>query len=301
VDKNRQEKVRLWQERLELTFSGPNNIIGENTYLIDEQEKTNSLISNSKFRGYTVLMDSFFDFYLETLNNLNSRQPDKWNELVTVYTTNLVVAFWRLKASYNLFWQGYFFDATSLLRTIFEISMEISALYSKTIKLEDIFYKKHDQSLSEEEIRKSYANQSANTSKKVTDSIIGKDSGLSDETKKTFIIFKDLLHKSIHNSRLAFFSYYREWREGKRSLPILPTFDETHATLYTNYTAPICWMIVRALFLLQVEENEFSEEWQNKYKVMDESFLQVIDNIPNKDWRPAFPELIEKKFTFTIS
>ena len=73
--------VAEWQKRLEDTFS-TDNIIGKRLLTIIDMEKVYGQFVVQKFHGYRVLTDSFFDFYMETLQaasdwlNINGTPPD---------------------------------------------------------------------------------------------------------------------------------------------------------------------------------------------------------------------------------
>lgn len=69
------EELYRWQKRLEDAFAGPNGICGERGVELGKAEGKHLSELLSSTHGYTRLMDAFFDFFLQTLNEAHDHTP----------------------------------------------------------------------------------------------------------------------------------------------------------------------------------------------------------------------------------
>ncbi len=286
---NEIDKVQKWQDKIIETFKGPSNICGEKIFILKKEEDKikNFLLKNLK--GFFFIMDAFFDFSIETLQNLTKIKRLKWPKKAPIITVIQVVTFWRFRASYIAFYNGYYIDATSLLRAIYENVLLIAALRLNLIEIDDVFGKlkiEDSKEFSEKEIENLIRKYNRESESKINSYFFGKGSGLSSFAKKHLKIFKMNLHNSVHKCKVNFFYYYGNWSKRQKNLPIFPEYNEDLASFYTNSCMFIAWIVLRTLPFLQV-----------KYKILDESFREMIEGFPKPLGR-AMEELVEKKFTF---
>jgi hypothetical protein len=81
----RPEEVAAWQARLEDTFKGPSGVIGERLLKLQRIEQTLGAQLTSTFVGYLSLMDSFLDFYMESIQLMAGRRKEQWPELARAF------------------------------------------------------------------------------------------------------------------------------------------------------------------------------------------------------------------------
>ena len=294
------EEVAAWQKRLEETFRGPTGIVGERLLKLEGVEHTLGTHLTSTFVGYLTLMDSFFDFYLESIHLTAARKKESWPEITPFVTATHITAFWRFRASYLIFWKGYFIDGLSLLRSVFENVLQIAALKHGCLKLDQVFGGiKVDEAaeLPPEKVAKILRTNIIACDKAVRDKLIGEKSGLSADTQEDMFVFQEILHGAVHKSKLNLYRLFIPWVRGEKSLPIYPTYDEDAASLYMNPSQAIGWMVVRTLPLLQTEPGEFPAQWQEKWQILDDSFKVMIGAHPKRMAR-SVEEVVGKKFIF---
>jgi hypothetical protein len=67
-----------------------------------------------------------------------------------------------------------------------------------------------------------------------------------------------------------------------------------------NRCCEIAWLITRLFPYLQVEENAFEDEWHEKYKILDDSFLFMEKSLSDIGIlvADAFIFFVDNKFTF---
>lgn len=298
-----EDRVTKWQHRIEETFRGPSGIVGERLLKLKNVESQIFEYMLERFSGYVRLMDAFLDFYIETLQNVATRERSKWTTMISVLSGIHIPTFWRFRASYLIFWDGYFIDAVSLLRAILENVLQISALKHEIITLDEVFGKlksEDSKNLSEEEAYKLIRKNIKKSDTKVYSQLIGKNSGLSANAIKDLETFFRLLHNAVHKSKLNFLWFWGPWSRCERGFPIFPKYNEDTATLYTNSSMFIGWMVTRTFPLLQINPKEFPKNWHSKYQVLDESFKEAVANFP-KRLGHSVEELIAKKFNFNIT
>lgn len=294
------EKVARWQSRIKKTFCGELGVIGEQLLKLKSVENQLAEELIERFSGYVCLMDAFLDFYLETIQNVASRKSSEWAEIKTVITGIHVPTFWRFRASCLIFWDGYFIDALSLLRAIFENILQIVSLESGIISIDEVFGKlkvEESRDLSDKEIHRLIRKYTRNSDRKVRTQIIGEKSGLSSTAVEDLKVFERLLHSSVHKSKLDIVWYYGPWLRGERGFPLYPEYSEDRATLYINFSMLIGWMLSKTFPLLQIKVKEFSDNWYSKYRILDKSFEEAIAGFPKRLGR-SVEELVAKKFNF---
>ncbi len=294
------DEIAAWRKRLEDTFKGPTGIIGERLLQLQGIEHAMGARLTSTFVGYLTLMDSFFDFYMESIESIRARRKEKWPELAPFVTATHITAFWRFRASYLLFWAGYFIDGLSLLRSVFENVLQIAALKHGIIALKDVFGGLRVDEAAElppDKVEKLIRNNIIKSDKTVRDNLLGGKSRLSLETREDMVVLQEILHGAVHKSKLNLYRLFGPWVRGKQGMPIYPTYDKDAASLYMNPSQGIGWMVIRTLPLLQIEPGEFPDPWQGKWQVLDDSFKVMVGAYPKRMGR-SFEEVVATKFTF---
>jgi len=289
--------VAKWLRRIEDTFSGQTGIVGEGMLKLEQREAELFKSLFNTFRGYVHLMDSFFGFYIETFEFIKKRQVRKWPDRVAVITAIHIPTLWRFRASYTVFWKGYFIDAVGLLRGVLENALSIIALNKGVITAKNAFL-----DISEEKIKSGKVDWRETklgrerTDNKIRDALLGNKSSLSDDTKQEFRGIFNLMHNSVHRSRINILRYYVPWARGEKPFPLMPVYDEDLASLYANLSTFFAWILTKTFPFLEIQSNEFAEDWRKRHKILDESFEESVGNLPKKAGR-SWEEFITKTFS----
>jgi len=245
-------------------------------------------------------MDAFFDFYIETHRQIAARRETKWPDNTVVFSLMHLATLWRFRTSYIVFWKGYFVDANSLLRAVLGNVFQISALHSGTITIREMFGDgsiRNANNLSVEQKDKLVQQRISNCDRKVRSWMIGDQSGLSSEAKEDIRMLVEGFHMSVHKAQATLLWSFKRWVVDRHSLSFFPAYDENLATSYANPSVFLGWMVTKTFPLLQIKSSEFPSSWQEKYKVLDESFQEYVADFPKRLGR-SVEELIEKKFDF---
>jgi hypothetical protein len=294
------KQIIEWQQRIEDTFVGKRGIVGgDNLADLLEYEKRMSSYLLKEYNGHVLLMDAFFDFYIETMRRTAMRTETIWPDNKIVFTLTHIATLWRFRVSYFTFWNGYFVDAESLLRAVLENALSIAALHMGIVSFKEMFGDgaiEQGKNRSVDETYKAIRARIMECDRKIQSEMIGSKSGLSLNAQEDFRLFVQGLHMAVHKSQTTFLWGFKKWLT-KQPLSFFPSWDEGLASSYVNNSMFLGWMITKTFPLLQLTCNEFSNGWNKKYKVLDQSFKEAVANFPEHFGRTV-EELIEKKFDF---
>jgi hypothetical protein len=139
---------------------------------------------------------------------------------------------------------------------------------------------------------------------KIVRHIIGKDSGLSDDAQAELLNWNRLFNWEAHRGLFSMFrASHRVVVEKKFDMVLGPTADDLNDAMYMNRCAEIGWMILRLLPFMRRAETPKDEDWDKKWKLLDDSFKMMVDGLGGlgKKIAPAFTEMIGAKFNFDSS
>jgi len=293
------DKVIKRQDRLADTFSAPSQIIEESLLPPFDSDLSYEQTFVEKFRGQDIALNSFQDFYFDTLKlvaNLSQREKSISSTLAFKIAIHMV-SYRRFRASHILFLKGYPFDATSLLGCLFESVLDIAALEHNIVSLEDLYVPFPNKELFILSKRKNIKDHSNTIQSKINSTLIGNNSGLSPKTIEEIEVWRFLLHNTVHKSFLAMSLQRGQWLHGKSCISLLQEIDDKQAAFYMNRSSEIAWMLLRTLPLLQAQPMEFGDGWDHKWKVLDISFREMFQGV-QKNIASAICEFIDKKLNF---
>ncbi len=105
--------------------------------------------------------------------------------------------------------------------------------------------------------------------------IIRNKSGLDLQTQKELGKWEKMFNYEIHGAKLSFFTELGNWAIEGNPLSIGPTPKIQPLGMYMNRICEVGWLVTRLLPYLQPAENAFGKEWQEKWAILDESFLYM--------------------------
>lgn len=301
--------VEAWMEHLTATF-GPAGIVGPRLVPIVKRELAFEAIVNERLRGYRLLTDSFFDFFIETIEIASPRPgvpqtPKNW-AYYSVILMRQVTNFKGLRAAENLYQLGYPFDGFSLLRDLKDQALLLAAIMLRKSTVAALNgYKvipvKNGQPYTRDEYRKVKKAVEREQSR-VLKLMLGSESGMDAEDIELIRRWRDFFHMQVHGSRLTFLGHFDS---STRSIhySLAPLYDESSVALYVNRACEVDWMILRTLPFLQPQPRAFGEKWAGKWQLLDESFRLFEEKLAekNKPLAKSMIKLIERRFPFTPS
>lgn len=299
--------VAEWQSRLESYFMVDGKT-GGSLLKVLKMESDYGRYVIEKFKGQFALIDSFFGFFIETVNAAGKAVKishlEKWPSEYSQYPLVLlhyVTIFKSFRAAENLLKSGYPLDGYALLRDLKDRAILVGALvHGKTSfqKLLGILEDRPLPSITEEEYKR-IKKRRKDEERRIFNEMIRKKSGLPTDVLKELEFWESLFHEEVHGSRLTF-SKGLGWLRGTEPLFLGPVPKDDSIAMYMNRASEIGWLFLRTFPFLQLEPNAFGEEWREKWTVLDDSFrimIQALEKI-GKKIAQVFPILVDTKFKF---
>lgn len=210
-----------------------------------------------------------------------------------------IVLFRSFRACENLLLRGYPFDGYALLRNLKDRTIFLAGIAHNITTLPSILG--FDGSIPITVDNKKKLTKSCKTEEfRVLNRIIRKKSGLPPQIIKELDNWEQLFHYEVHGSKFTFFNELGDWLKSGNPPSIGPTAKESNMVLYMNRCVEIAWLIVRLLPYILPEENAFGNRWNEKHKILDESFRYAENALAEggKKIGDAFIIFVDKKFNF---
>lgn len=294
--------VGEWQNRLEETFS-VDGIVGRRLLDILDAEKAYGVHIAKTYHGHLCLINSFFDFYIETIQKaMEWTQENGWPNDLTYYSYTVlynVTNFKSFRAADTLFMNGYPYDGYSLLRDLKDRAIFLGSIISKRTNFSSLAGVEGFKTVSREDMKIIIAARRKEETR-IHDLMIGKQSGLPPKIVAELELWEKLFHEEVHGSKFTLAEIGLDWIRGEAPLHLEPIPNETGMAMYMNRASEIGWLLTRTLPFLQPVKNAFGEDWKSKYNILDESFRVMIQGLEKmgKKIAAAFIYFADNKFAF---
>jgi hypothetical protein len=301
------DKIKQWQDSLFAAFSHKGVLGGQYLGPVMDIEPNVGKAFHDKYYGHRVLTDSFMDFLGETIwkqgkfNNRSGWPQDR--EYYTICLMMFLTVFRSFRAAELLSLHGgYPLQAYIIQRSLKDQVFALCAAANGVASFRKLFGWDGfgDNPLSKEQYGQVIKSR-MKIEDKIVRHIIGKDSGLSDEAQQELIQWNRLFNWEAHRGLLTMFRASKRVMDAKKFEMVLgPTPDELNETMYMNRCTEIGWMILRLLPFMRRAETPKDEDWNKKWKLLDDSFKMMVDGLGGlgKKIAPAITELIGAKFNF---
>ncbi len=287
-----------FQQRLDAISEKDGVPYGRAHMLFDSEEEYGH--AATQYKGYLALTDAFKCLYLETVEILNTECLPKittpLSENYAIFVPRVAHSFQSLCAAERTALRGYPLHAYTLLRNTFDNVVLTSAAVQKITdfySIEGIEPGKAPDFTSIKKIRKK-----AEFEARIK--MTGDQSGLSASTLAELAKWDALFDFEVHGARLSL-SWAQDWMKGKAPLPVLPTFVEQQFSMFVNRYCEIGWMVLRLMPLIQPQQAPFPTSWQDKWKIVDDSFEITVSSLTEQCGKPigaAVVEFVKAKYPF---
>lgn len=300
------------QNELEDKFYGgsPPSVGGERLGPVIDGERAYGEYLVHTFHGYGILINCFFDFFIETMilaskGAFAGQLPnnDKYYALLYVL---IFSSFRNFRAAETTMNNGYPLDGYALLRDLKDRAIHLGAIANEFTTANDLFGvngNDEKRSRTKEDSAEVHNKKGQKEKARVTRLMIGAESGLPEEVMRWLKVWRDLFHLEVHGSRLTYFEDFRTLFI-KKQLPSFapgPHENNSDLSMYLNRSTEIGWMFHRVFPYLQLKPRSFGEEWASKWELLDHAFCLQVKSLDEmgKPIGKAFIRLIETKFAFT--
>jgi len=288
-----------WQKRLEDTFAGPNGICGERGIDLRRAESDHLAQLLQSTGGYVRLMDAFFDFFLHTLNEAHEHTPR-----VNAFAYAIFIAtFRRFRASYNVFWDGYYRDASALLRAIIENVLYYGAYLHGYIALHELYQTELPIPASEMPLKEFFKHARKHRfklDKKIRLKMLGDESFQDQKQRDHLNLVLGTLHTDVHRSESNIVEIMNQFVKEKGTY-LMPHADPELASSFANVSYFAAWCCVRLLPFIS-SPRLFTDDWKNRYTILDDSFAFYNKGLTGHlaELGEAYEHFIRKQLTFAM-
>jgi hypothetical protein len=251
--------------------------------------------------GFMDLSNASTCFFLETVERINKdcrpHVQSALSEFYPIFMSRLVQNFRSLCGAQKLALSGYPLHAFTILRNTFDDAILTSAClqgFSDFYSIEGIIQGIKIEMVEVKKLRK-------NTERDVLNKFIWSCIHLSELTKTELRALDQIFDFEVHGARLSF-AGTKGWLLGKESLGVLPNFNQKEFSMYMNRACEIGWMIHRFIPLVQPPKIPLSNDWKNKWLLIDESYQKSVESLSIDLGKPignAIKELVTMKFPFS--
>jgi len=303
----RENQVREWQRRLAETFSSNGIVGGRLLWSVIDQEDRAGAQFVEKFKGYRVLIDSFFEFFGESLEHAVKEFGAQEHASDKNFSTCLLefqTIFRAFRAAESLATRGYPLDAYALLRNVAEKAICIGAVadgITSFPKLAGTEGMPRDQKWSPEDVKR-IRKARKKEERRIQSSMYGANSCLSAETIHELRHWDDMFDRQVHGSTFSMFGEIGRWMfEAGKPFSLGPVHDDDGSAMYFCRATEIAWFVIRTVPYLQKSSGSFGQVWADRWLVMDESIRFSIDalGLMGKKIAASISELVEKKLRLT--
>lgn len=287
------DEIARWQSELSDAFRGPRGLVGERLCILQNAERHTQTQGIGEFKGFVVAADACIDFAIESLDIL-ARPPGVYH---IVRVPLLIASVSRLRSSYILFWMGYYFDAASLLRGIFENVVHLSADAHGWFDISSRFDTGGtDLTQAPLVISKKLQKLRQAREANVVSQVYGTKSGLTQTDQDELAMMVKLMHSHVHETEMHLVHLISEVRSTKRPVSLLPSWNGHQASHYPHISLFLAWALAR-LLSHAVPQQQRSPEWMQRRDVLDRSLRFWFEGW-DKPLGPVIIRFIDTKFTF---
>lgn len=255
-------------KKFEDVFAGPTDIVGERATLLYEAEDKHRQAFINQSNIWTHTLDSFLDFYVQTLSQANHHNSPS-------VSACFISSFWRFRSSYTLLLNGYYEDASALLRALWENVRHLAVARSGAIRFEAIWdVAPGFAAMSPEEQRKHIKSQRSKFETSIEDYHAAKlDAGEWKALKSAF----EILHSDVHRSELAMITLISAAHKGD-GMRLFPVFDKEASSRVANLTVFLLWAMTRLLH--HFYQGKLPDgDWETRFRALDEHFTWQVSGL----------------------
>jgi len=254
---------------------GGHKTFGEISFYRREKEREVTKAIGDNYWGYLALGDAIHQFYNDTLILLTNQDIFfSLDEVKWLYVNWHAVSHSRFYNAFNSFYRGYYYDACSLSRSIWESALSLTAIEKGIITTQDLFCG-GDKSLS----RKQVNEKLRKLDRKIEDDLIWKNPMLSCKERESVEFLKDYFNKSTHKSRLHLLLNI----PNQKKVPSLyPYYDKLECIAAGNILYLSIWFMLATLKYLGPTLACIDKNWAERYDAIISAMKLGIGTVPKE-------------------
>lgn len=307
MDKKKTAEIEKWQNSIFDAFSHGDVLGGKYLGPVMDAEPIVGQAFVEKYYGHRVLTDAFLDFFGETLlQQFNTNEQNGWPEdrphyvlclmmFLTIFRSLRAAELVSVKGGYPL--QAYIIQR-SIKDQLFALCSAANGMdtFAKLFGWDGVA----DNPWSEETYS-TVIKKRMQVEGKILRKLIGKESGLSEQSQEQLSQWNRMFNWEAHRGLLTLSKLTTKLVKGELPQDISPLSDEITESMYMNRSHELGWMCLRLLPYMRRAETLKDADWDNKWKLLDDSFQMMVDGLGGlgKKISPAIIELVHSKFALS--
>lgn len=290
-----ENEIKKWQDRLTETFRGAGGCVGERLSAVLAAEGRYEVAAIENTHGFTTLLDSFQDFFIQTFDEMRGHEHRK-----NINVCAILVASWsRLRHAMQGFYRGYPYDAAASIRALFENAFFLGAAINGIVKPDDQFSFANSidfASTSTAEVFRVQRKHLGSLTNIIREEMHGAKSGLSTTDQIAIDELLRSLHGHVHRTESSIAMLIVESVKTNKLPELLPRFDLRRSLHFAAPMAYACWLLFRVLPFVS-SFKDYSSVWRHRYSILDESFREWV-RLNNGSTGEAFCRMVDNRFNF---
>ena len=246
---------------------------------------------DTKFWGLLCLGDAVHEFYRDTLDVVSQQisRSSITNAQFAMVNWH-IVSFGRFAAAFHLMAHGYYFEAITLARDLWEVALSLAAVRRGVVTLDELVGAGASTRREMEEL-----SRKADT--KIRRTLIWENTRLREEGREAVETFLGIANLATHKSKLHLTLNFSNIIK-QRPVSIFPQFDLERAGAAHNMLSLASWSLVSTLPYLDFALPSSARGWHDRYAKIQLAFREGPGKGPNAAVK-AWSEVIERVFVPT--
>lgn len=266
----RERAIANWQVRLEHAFANASGVLGRRVQKLTAAEREHGLDMTRRFAGFTVLVKSYQDFALQSLDEVEHGATGHHVMSLAFH----VAALRRFRVALNAFYDGYYLDAAGDLRGVFEIALYIGAVLKAHVTFNDLHSVATEEelrNLGTQELQRVRHNRVTQIEARLRKLMFGSNSALLETEQAQIRQFLQVLHMHVHRGESNIAVLVLDAVQHGRFPRVEPQVNPDLASLFCNPAVFLAWAHLRTLAYV-AWPIDYSADWRRKFTLLDESF-----------------------------
>ena len=231
----------------------------------------------TNYWGTVVAGDAMHQFYMDLLP-FCAKRLDRATPLVMWFFHWHVLSSARYFAAFDLFKRGYYFESSSLARTLWETALTLCALKRGVVTIEDVLG--GNRMVGQEVNEKEMKNRIKETDRRIQNALIWKNTELTDRAKKAISSYLSLVNLATHKSNLGL-AFNIKLAERGEPINLLPTFHAQRTEVSNNILHVATWCLMATCSYMQGLMPESGSDLDLRYQKVLLSFEELNKLPPN--------------------
>ena len=246
---------------------------------------------NDTLGGILLFGDALHQFYFDTIREFANQLTASTPQLQQRFLQWHIVSLARFYAAYDLLKRGYYFESSTLTRTLWEVALTLAGLKKNIVTFEELFGGRIQEGVPID--RKKALKMVNNADRKVQNHLLWKNDALEQTNQSHLNDFYGLLNQATHKCNLGLGHLIDLQLKGK-PLPTLPASDN-HVTMAWNLLFMGTWGLMATLPYLDSLFPQPGSSWHDRFSQLLHIYKYSSQRSPSEVVR-GFEAIIEKVF-----